>query len=220
MRQVTSERRSKSLNPASIRRVARKDDRLRDPGPAPTTSSGNLRREPDLPVERGEHLLEVWHNRLGLDHEQPSGRRVPGQQVDAPSLAADPERHFYCTPPAYPGEDLDQSLSDRRMDGIEQPVELFASPAHSDVQLSAQTHDDPLDRIQGGARNHAPLDPRDCRLRNMTSHRQVRLPPAQSLAERPNRPTEPLAIHRSKLARAAQPTLTYRCGGSVFAKDL
>jgi hypothetical protein len=86
---------------------------------------------------------------------------VPRQQIDAAVLAANPKRDLHGAPPALRLQELDQSLTDRRVDSIEQPVELFASPAHSDVQLSAQTHHDALDRIQGGACNNAPLNPRN-----------------------------------------------------------
>lgn len=80
-------------------------------------------------------------------------------------------------------------------------LQLLATPAHPDVELAAQLHDDPLDRAKCRARDASPLYARDRRLRQPRPGGEVRLPSAEAPPERPQRSPEPLPIHGRRMHR-------------------
>ena len=61
---------------------------------APAAVAGNLRGEARLSIERGQHRLEIGYDRLDLDDQQRTRRRMEGQHVDRSAFAAVVE----CTP--------------------------------------------------------------------------------------------------------------------------
>jgi hypothetical protein len=49
--------------------------------------SGDARRQPPLPIERPEQLVDVDDGRLELDDQERGGPLVPSHDVDDPALA-------------------------------------------------------------------------------------------------------------------------------------
>ena len=81
-------------DPAAIRPTLTDDEPGRDRHRIPATLLRDPRRQPPLPVERPDQLVDVDDLRLELDDQQCAPTRMPGQDVDHAALAVDRERDF------------------------------------------------------------------------------------------------------------------------------
>jgi hypothetical protein len=62
---------------------------------------------------------------------------MPGQQVNRTLLTSDGERDLNRAHPPKAGQDSDQRLPDCGVRLVEQPIELLAAPADSNVELAS-----------------------------------------------------------------------------------
>lgn len=95
-------------------------------------------REPNLPIEPVERRLRIRDHRLHLHHEQRPAARVKREDVDRAAFAPDRERHLDLHDPTETSKAADDQLDDTRMALVHQAVELFASPAHPDVEIGPE----------------------------------------------------------------------------------
>jgi len=180
---------------SAIGRRCSKHDGFGGSGRAPTSLRGDLGRQSYLSIQRTEHPLQIGYDRLVLDGEQPAGWRMPRQQIDAPPLSANGESDLNRAPPSQAGQDPDQRLAHRSMRRVKEPIQFFASPANSDIQLAAEGDNHPFHVAERSARDHSPFRPRHGRLRQPGMECEIGLAPPEPVPQRPHRPAEPLLIH-------------------------
>jgi hypothetical protein len=72
------------------------------------------------------------------------------------------------------------------MNRVQQPIQFFAAPPDSYIELATKGDHESLDRSERRPRKNPALDPRHRGLRHAAPSGQVFLPPPQPLPERPN----------------------------------
>ncbi|HEX2754111.1 MAG TPA: hypothetical protein VHM48_01535 [Candidatus Limnocylindrales bacterium] len=108
-----------------------------------------------------KHRLAVGNDGLDLDDHDPAGLSMPGKDVDRTTFPENRERHLDRHLPAVLLEQFHGSLDETCVRRVEKSIELFATPAQSDVQSSVQGRRDPDERHEGNLTRTAALDGRD-----------------------------------------------------------
>ncbi len=136
---------------------------------------------------------------------------MPRQHVDRPAFASDQERRLRGALPAERNQDLDEPLHHGGVSGVQKPIQLLAAPPNPKIQLRAQAGDYLLHRVKRRLIEPAAFQPRHCRLRHAAPQGEIRLPPAQSMSQRPDRSTELPPIHRCNVRVPALPRPNRAC---------
>lgn len=135
---------------------------------------------------------------------------MPGEDVDGPTFAADPERDLGPNLPTRGAQPTRERLHERCVVVVDQPVERFAHPVQSNVEPGIECGSDLIERVNGHSTAAPELDPRDDRLADARRDTQIQLPPASSNAERTNAAAESNEIHRNRIAFAGYVPITHR----------
>jgi len=106
---------------------------------------------------------------------------MPPDHVHRASLAEVIERDFDRGIPAAKGQESDHTIDKLGVCRIEQPIESFAVPSHSKVEVRTEGRTDRLDVRERGAPQFAALDPRALGWRDPCLRRDVDL--AQTTAD-------------------------------------
>jgi len=144
---------------AGCRRLANHQQATGDPR-RPAALLADASGESDLPIERPDHGLDVRDDGLHLDHEERGARCVPGENVDRAALAVPAEGDLDRDDPAQLVEQSDDLVDERRVRGIEQPIQALAVPPNANVEIGAQGGARCVDVGERNASKEAPLDPR------------------------------------------------------------
>jgi hypothetical protein len=128
--------------------------------------SEKLGGDPDFAIERAQEALEVHHAGLHLDHDERGSVWMPRQHIDGASLAVPVERPLHHDGPAAVAELADHDLDDRRVTGVEQPIQLGTPPARCERQIDAKHSADPAQRREVHLVEAAALDHRHRLLRD------------------------------------------------------
>jgi hypothetical protein len=168
-------RRSVALDPAPVGGTLAEHHPGPDARCAPPALGRDPSRQAPPAIHRPEQIADVHEQGLELDDEHRARRRVPSEDVDHASLAADRERHLGRSLPARcTVKPASEVIVHRGVARIDQPVELAASPAEAHVHLQlegARDRGEPPDRHG----EPAPLDPTHQRSRDGRPCREVLL---------------------------------------------
>lgn len=119
----------------------------------PATIAGDLAREPALAIERREGRLGVRDDGLRLDYQHGPAGGVPRQDIDRPTLAELAERDFDGALPASSLEADDDELHQPGVRFVQQPIEAFAMPSDTHIEIGAEDEAHPLDSTDVDAGN-------------------------------------------------------------------
>jgi hypothetical protein len=139
-----------SGDPAPRRSVVGEDEQTAHRNAIPVELTGYPAAEPNLAIERGQHRLQIRHDRLDLDHQEHAGAWMEREHVDGPALAFDREGDLCRARPPHgphPNKDL---LDQARMLGIEQSVDGLTVEIETHERPCAENPSDPFQ----GANRH------------------------------------------------------------------
>jgi hypothetical protein len=129
---------------APICTTFRHDNEAADRRCIPTKWSGDRGSQSNLAVDSGHQYLEVDQGGLQLYQQQRSCFRMPREQVDDPSLAVLCEGDLRPDCPPATRQPANNCLTESGMRPIQQPIQLAAAPAHSQLETEVQgRHDSP-----------------------------------------------------------------------------
>jgi hypothetical protein len=163
---------------------------------------GDPRRQPPLPIERSEQLVDVDDRGLELDDREGATLGQIGEHIDHAALAIDRERHLRGDDPVrqVACEPVGHRFLQCRVGGVEQASEVSTSPAREEVDPDVQARRDALDRPEGDALKVAPLDPRHLDVGDAGSSAELSLGQSLTTTDRPDRRAEADRVHRDILA--------------------
>ena len=193
--------------PSRRRRIYEPADALGHPSPL---LSEELWYEPDLAVETRDQGLQIEDDRLDLHDQQRPGRRVPGDDVDRPSLAVDAERELDDHLPACSSEDRGAPLDQVCVDLVKQARSLPTSPSWLERQGDFERCRDATGRGQRQPFQLPPFRAGHRRLRYAGSSRDIDLAPPSSPAHRTKQVPDASIIHPRMLAEGPSPPVTAR----------
>lgn len=128
---------------------------------------------------------------------------MPSEHIDRTSLAPDAERHLNRTLPAKGPQASHQRVDQLSMGLVEQPIERFAVPSNSEIEVGAK-------RAYGieEVSDHRPcerscLDLLDGRARDPRSHRDIDLPLPGTNSKGAECATQTNGIHTGSIASSA-----------------
>jgi hypothetical protein len=107
--------------------------------------------------------------------------------------------------PAACLQQLGHATQDRGVAFVEQTIELSASPAKGDHQVRIERAGDRSDAAYRHVTDASTLDPGHHIPAFAGTRGEIRLPPATVVAEGPDPPTDPRAVHRQSVTRPDHP---------------
>jgi lipooligosaccharide transport system ATP-binding protein len=118
-----------------------------------------------------------------------------GENVDGPAFSPDVERDFRIRPPRVRSKALYEQIDDRRVLGVEEPVEAFAVPSQTRVEAVAERFRDLLEMGERDLARATSFHSRHGPARHAGASRKILLPPPAPDAKRANLQAEPNAVH-------------------------
>ncbi len=110
---------------------------------------------------------------------------VPGHEIDDPTLSEDRERHLGSNYPTIETGEMPRDLFMKSsVAGVDQALEIRASPTRHEVNPDVQRGRELPDRADRVVVDMAPLDPRDHRSMDACRLGQVALAPAAAMSDR------------------------------------
>jgi hypothetical protein len=125
---------------------------------------GNAWCEATLFVDLASHFVQAADDRLDLDHEHGSPRRLAGEDVDRTALAIAGVRHLDGGFPAEAHQPLDHEPNDPSVLLVEKDVDRGPASGNRGVEPRVEHREDPPKRVQRQSIEVATLDERDRRL--------------------------------------------------------
>jgi hypothetical protein len=189
--------------------ASRHDNHHPNPPRPPALLSGeSRRRDPDLSIQRREHLLQVDDPRLHLDDQQHLAIGAPPNHVDGPSLTVRVERVLDHRLPALTGQTGHDGIHQRRMVPVQKPIATISLPSAAHVQRDTEHVGDPLERPYLQPAQIAALHSRDGLLGDARTPRELGLRKPLLQPDDPNEGRDPRLLHPPTLARCDHLRLT------------
>ena len=175
-----------SVHSSPVRAAPCHDEPDADTCRIPAPFRCDLLCEAPLRVERPEHLLDFDDLRLELDDEERTRDWVPGEDVDHPALAVDPERDLGPRDPlGQSGEPLDDRLGQGSVPSVDEAIQVRRSgpgqQLDADVERSGHAPND----IDRHLPEMTPFDPRHDRVGNAGGPSKIALAPTTPQSGRP-----------------------------------
>lgn len=178
--------------------------------PPPESLSGDTGREPGLDIVPTKCLLDRVQRSLHLDDEQGSRWSVPSEHVDRASLGVHGEAHLRLDLPTEPRQPERHVTNQGSVPLVEQPVDFPAAPSQGDDQFGVEGL---RDRSKASKRHRiepAALRARHRVLGEVGALGDVRLPPAEAMAECSKPAPSSDVIHSAIFANRALLERTWR----------
>jgi hypothetical protein len=166
-------------------------------------ASGDLGRQPHLPVQRAEQLANVDDLGLHLDDQQRASRWMPGEDVDEPALAPQAERNLWAGHPLGRDERFDDSIDDLGVATGGDPFDVASPRPHTEVKSGLEHSRDPSNDRDSQLLQLAALDPRNGGVADTGEDGDVDLAKAAANPERAEERSDPLIIHGGRYSRRA-----------------
>ena len=152
--------------------------------------------EPPLPVKSAHRLIQVDELGLELDDQEAPRCRMPGKDIDDPSLAVDGERDLGLAEPRPVGQQVpSHRLVHGRMPRVEQSAEVATLPPDGRVVSPAEGIDHAPHVVHTNQSRTATLDATDHLARHVRPGSHVFLTPSPSNAEGANRGADLSIVH-------------------------
>jgi len=204
---------------AGRRQVRQHQQPRRRHSPPSEAFIGDPRRQPDLLIVLAQCRLDRHELCLDLDHEECPRGRVPRKKVDRAAFAVYGVRDLGLRGPAACLQQLGHATQDCGMAFVEQTIELSASPAKGDHQVRIERAGDRSDAAYRHVTDASTLDPGHHIPAFAGMRGEIRLSPTTVVAEGPDPPTDPRAVHRPSVTRPDHPALSrtsgFRAGSSA-----
>ncbi len=123
---------------SSSRAVFGQNEQASDRPDGPSTCSGQVGCQTDLPVQGREHAAHIRHHALDLDDQERARRCVEPKDVDRTALAVDAECHLGRDIPAISAKLRDHGLHERGMAAVSKAIEPFSLIQDPHLQISAE----------------------------------------------------------------------------------
>ena len=187
---------SVSGDPPTVRPPFSHGKEHRDGVRVPAEVGGDLPRETRLAIERRKELADVDDLGLELDHEKGAGASVPREQVDGSALPIDRERDLRPDEPAAdPIQAGDASLREARVTGIDEAVEVAATPPDHVLHPDLEGAGDSMNDIAAHLAHEAALYARHRLIGHTGEAGDIGLAQAAPDPDCPNDRSQPLIIH-------------------------
>jgi hypothetical protein len=185
-------------------------EHLGDSHGTPTAGSRDLLGVPNLAIERRKHGLDIRDNGLGLDHERSRCGRIPGKDVDRATLGANCICDLRGDLPACPAQEDEHVLDEACVIGVEESIGRLALPIDPKERPCIERGSEPGKRVQPEPPCATPLNPRDQRLRDTGSLREIDLAPTLVHPDRAKDATDPNDVHARRVGKSRYPPLIER----------
>jgi hypothetical protein len=162
----------------------------------PAEAQCDLARKPLLLVQSREQLLRVIDAGLELAHHERASRGMERKVIDGATFPIDVVRDFLAIDPAA-GSNLaaaPRSL-ERGMVGVEQAIELAASPDDLHEKPSIERIEDTDKYAERHRASQTSLESRDGRCAAASAPPEVSLGPSVPMPQRPNAQPDPILPH-------------------------
>ena len=199
------------LKPPATRPLVWQDQHPRGDGRWPTALPGHGSGDAGLPVDSGEHRLDVGDDGLDLDNQQQAGRRMPSEDVDRSALSPDRVADLGNRDPARGSEPSYDRVDQGGVALVQQAVQSLALPEDAQVEAGPERFSDRVDGSDRAQTDLAALDSGDRRLGRPCPICQLRLRPGTATAERAEGEAESDGVHSGTMAGAAYRQLTCTC---------
>jgi hypothetical protein len=168
------------------------------------TITRNPSREAPLPVHRANQLLRINNVGLQLRDKQGPLPGVPAEDIDHASLTVDGKRHFWHHDPASSrGKSPGHRLVVCGVTGVDQSIELAASPARDEPDLDLEGRRHGADRMQRQPPQVAAFDSRNGRWGEARKLGHIALSPANPDANCSYSGPEENVVHEESLGVSA-----------------
>jgi len=118
-------------------------------------------------------------------------------------------------------EELDAVVAEAGVNGIEEPVQIAASPSHREHELGVEPCEDPPEGPDGHPLDPAALEHGDLGLAKADAVSQISLSPQETVSQRATDASDSKVVHRATLAAGAYPAVIRGIGrlhGPICAK--
>ena len=206
------------LEAAPVRSAVRHEQPRGHRSRSPVAPGSDLWRQPNLPIERPEHLRDIDDLGLELDHEKRASQGMPGEGIDDAPLAVDREgRLRRQLPAADVREPPRKRLVERAMPRVHDPIQVATPPPKRVVRPAVERLRDGANLPHRHAIGETTFDPRDVSLRDSSPCCQLGLRPVSTDPEGSKRGSQAIGIHLPSMPATHWPAIT-RHPGRISAR--